>query len=89
VVRRAERLAVVDPVPGSFVATYLNRLSDLLWAAARAAEGDDHLLAREATTAAATKGTSSAAGTKRTTSGTTSGATAKGTTGTNSKERAT
>ncbi len=48
VVRRAERLAVVDPVPGSFVATYLNRLSDLLWAAARAAEGDDRLLARGA-----------------------------------------
>jgi cob(I)alamin adenosyltransferase len=48
VVRRAERLAVSAPVPDSLVATYLNRLSDLLWAMARFAEGDEHLLARGA-----------------------------------------
>ena len=29
------------------VGPYLNRLSDLLWAMARLAEGDEHLLARE------------------------------------------
>ncbi len=46
VVRRAERLAVTDPVPGSEVVRYLNRLSDLLWTMARWAEGDRHLLAR-------------------------------------------
>ena len=46
VVRRAERLAVSDPVEGSLVGRYLNRLSDLLWAMARWAEGEDHLLAR-------------------------------------------
>ena len=46
VVRRAERLAVSSPLAGSPVATYLNRLSDLLWAMARFAEGDEHLLAR-------------------------------------------
>jgi cob(I)alamin adenosyltransferase len=46
VVRRAERLVVSSPVPGSLVAPYINRLSDLLWAMARFAEGDDHLLAR-------------------------------------------
>ncbi len=46
VVRRAERLVVSEPVPGSMVAPYLNRLSDLLWALARFAEGDEHLLAR-------------------------------------------
>ncbi len=49
IVRRAERLAVSDPVPGSFVPRYLNRLSDLLWALARAAEGEEHLLARRRT----------------------------------------
>ncbi|MGH8997030.1 MAG: cob(I)yrinic acid a,c-diamide adenosyltransferase [Acidimicrobiales bacterium] len=46
VVRRAERLAVSDPVEGSLVGSYLNRLSDLLWAMARWVEGDQHLLAR-------------------------------------------
>lgn len=46
VVRRAERLAVTEPVEGSSVARYLNRLSDLLWAMARWVEGDEHLLAR-------------------------------------------
>lgn len=46
VVRRAERLAVSFPIEGSLVARYLNRLSDLLWAMARSAEGDQHLLAR-------------------------------------------
>jgi cob(I)alamin adenosyltransferase len=46
VVRRAERLAVSEPVEGSLVGRYLNRLSDLVWALARWAEGDEHLLAR-------------------------------------------
>ncbi len=46
VVRRAERLAVTGSVEGSLVHTYLNRLSDLLWAMARWTEGDHHLLAR-------------------------------------------
>jgi cob(I)alamin adenosyltransferase len=46
VVRRAERLVVSDPVDGSLVGRYLNRLSDLLWAMARWTEGEDHLLAR-------------------------------------------
>jgi cob(I)alamin adenosyltransferase len=46
VVRRAERLVVADPIEGSLVHTYLNRLSDLLWAMARWTEGEHHLLAR-------------------------------------------
>ncbi len=46
VVRRAERLVVSDPVEGSWVGRYLNRLSDLLWAMARWSEGDEHVLAR-------------------------------------------
>jgi len=46
IVRRAERLAVTDPVEGSHVITYLNRLSDLLWAMARWQEGPDHKLSR-------------------------------------------
>jgi cob(I)alamin adenosyltransferase len=46
VVRRAERLAVGWDVDGSEVPTYLNRLSDLLWAMARWAEGEEHLPAR-------------------------------------------
>ena len=46
VVRRAERLAVSYPAEGSLVGQYLNRLSDLLWAMARWAEGEEHLLAR-------------------------------------------
>jgi cob(I)alamin adenosyltransferase len=48
VVRRAERLLVSSPIEGSLVHPYLNRLSDLLWALARWAEGQDHLLARGA-----------------------------------------
>ena len=40
--RRAERLAVTDQVEGSLVSTYLNRLSDLLWAMARWQEGPEH-----------------------------------------------
>jgi cob(I)alamin adenosyltransferase len=48
VVRRAERLVVSAPVSGSLVASYVNRLSDLLWAMARFAEGEEHLLARGA-----------------------------------------
>ena len=39
VTRRAERLAVAEPVEGSLVLAYLNRLSDLLWAMARWQEG--------------------------------------------------
>lgn len=62
VVRRAERLAQADPVEGSLVRTYLNRLSDLLWATARWTEGDHHLLAR---TAPRRRGRSEAAGTDR------------------------
>ena len=46
VVRRAERLVVSSPTEGSLVGRYLNRLSDLLWALARHAEGAEHLLAR-------------------------------------------
>ena len=46
IVRRAERLAVADPIEGSFVISYLNRLSDLLWAMARWQEGPDHQLSR-------------------------------------------
>lgn len=47
VVRRAERLAVAAGLPTeSFVGPYLNRLSDLLWAAARWQEGEHHLTAR-------------------------------------------
>jgi cob(I)alamin adenosyltransferase len=48
VVRRAERLLVSAPIEGSLAGQYLNRLSDLLWAMARWAEGDEHLLARGA-----------------------------------------
>jgi cob(I)alamin adenosyltransferase len=46
VVRRGERLYFGHPVDGSVAGEYLNRLSDLLWAMARWAEGDAHLLAR-------------------------------------------
>lgn len=42
IVRRAERLTVTTRVQDSLVPSYLNRLSDLLWAAARFAEGDVH-----------------------------------------------
>jgi cob(I)alamin adenosyltransferase len=48
VVRRAERLYFGNPIAGSLAGEYLNRLSDLLWAMARWAEGDAHLLARGA-----------------------------------------
>jgi len=46
VVRRAERIAVAQPVEGSYVLEYLNRLSDLLWAMARWAEGPEHTLSK-------------------------------------------
>lgn len=46
VVRRAERLAVSNPVEDSLVAQYLNRLSDLVWAMARWAEGPSHRIAK-------------------------------------------
>ena len=50
IVRRAERLAVAEPVgEGSFVVSYLNRLSDLLWAMARWQEGPEHVLSKDAT----------------------------------------
>ncbi len=49
VVRRAERLAIGEPVEGSNVIRYLNRLSDLLWAMARWQEGPDHTLSKAAT----------------------------------------
>ena len=42
VVRRAERLAVANAVEDSLVVQYLNRLSDLVWAMARWAEGATH-----------------------------------------------
>jgi cob(I)alamin adenosyltransferase len=46
-VRRAERLAVVEPIgEGTFVVAYLNRLSDLLWAMARWQEGPEHVLSK-------------------------------------------
>ncbi len=47
IVRRAERLAVGDPVEGSLVTQYLNRLSDLLWAMARWQEGPAHTLSKD------------------------------------------
>lgn len=47
-VRRAERVAVSEPIEGSLVIAYLNRLSDLVWTMARWQEGDDHLEARSA-----------------------------------------
>jgi cob(I)alamin adenosyltransferase len=46
IVRRAERIAVTHPVEGSHVLAYLNRLSDLLWAMARWAEGPEHVLSK-------------------------------------------
>jgi len=46
VVRRAERLAVTGHAEGSLVPAYLNRLSDLLWMAARFQEGDEHRTAK-------------------------------------------
>jgi len=48
IVRRAERLAVREPVEGSLVLAYLNRLSDLLWAMARWQEGPGLKLAKDA-----------------------------------------
>jgi len=48
VVRRAERLATADPMDGSLVVPYLNRLSDLVWTMARWMEGDEHMPARRA-----------------------------------------
>ena len=47
IVRRAERLAVTNPIEGSFVVPYLNRLSDLLWAMARWQEGPEHQLSKD------------------------------------------
>lgn len=47
IVRRAERLAVSEPIEGSLVCPYLNRLSDLLWAMARWQEGSEHTISRD------------------------------------------
>jgi cob(I)alamin adenosyltransferase len=47
IVRRAERLAVTEPIEGSLVLKYLNRLSDLLWAMARWQEGPEHRLSKD------------------------------------------
>ena len=47
IVRRAERIAVAEPLEGSFVLAYLNRLSDLLWAMARWQEGPEHVLSKD------------------------------------------
>lgn len=46
VVRRAERVAVGYVLEDSLVNQYLNRLSDLVWAMARWAEGPQHRTAR-------------------------------------------
>jgi cob(I)alamin adenosyltransferase len=46
VIRRAERVALTYPLENSFVHQYLNRLSDLVWAMARWAEGPTHRTAR-------------------------------------------
>lgn len=46
VVRRAERVSATYPIEGSSVASYLNRLSDLVWTMARWAEGPQHRTAR-------------------------------------------
>jgi len=46
VVRRAERRSLACELVGSLVPVYLNRLSDLLWAAARWQEGDVHRTAK-------------------------------------------
>jgi cob(I)alamin adenosyltransferase len=62
IVRRAERLTVSDPVEGSLVGQYLNRLSDLLWAMARWTEGEEHLLARGAARRRRAKRTSPTSG---------------------------
>lgn len=47
VVRRAERVAVTYPLEDSYVNRYLNRLSDLVWAMARSAEGSTHRTAKQ------------------------------------------
>jgi cob(I)alamin adenosyltransferase len=46
IVRRAERRAVAVAEDGSSVVPYLNRLSSLLWAAARWQEGGGHVAAK-------------------------------------------
>jgi cob(I)alamin adenosyltransferase len=46
-VRRAERTSSAEPIEGSHVGPYLNRLSDLVWTMARWQEGDEHLEARQ------------------------------------------
>ena len=47
VVRRAEREVIGAAAADSHAVAYLHRLSDLLWALARAEEGPDHLLSKE------------------------------------------
>lgn len=46
VVRRAERTAVIEPVEGSLVVPYLNRLSDLVWTMARYCESSNYRTAK-------------------------------------------
>ncbi|HEY1119048.1 MAG TPA: ATP:cob(I)alamin adenosyltransferase, partial [Acidimicrobiales bacterium] len=46
VVRRAERRALPAAAEGSHAVPYLNRLSSLLWTAARWVEADDTLLSK-------------------------------------------
>jgi cob(I)alamin adenosyltransferase len=65
IARRAERLYVTAPIEGSEVGRYLNRLSDLLWAMGRWAEGEHHLLARTAPRRARTAAEDGSAGTDR------------------------
>lgn len=50
VARRAERRALPAAAEGSHVVPYLNRLSSLLWTAARWVEADDSLLAKSLNT---------------------------------------
>lgn len=53
VIRRAERIAVGLDRPGSLIVVYLNRLSDLAWALARATEETTRTNAGARTTATA------------------------------------
>jgi len=50
VIRRAERRAIAASADAGPAIAYLNRLSDLLWAAARWQEADELLLARDVAT---------------------------------------
>lgn len=81
VVRRAERLAAAHPPdPASLVGPYLNRLSDLLWAAARWQDGAEHLTAREVGTGPGHGGTGAGTGSGRAGTGVGTGAGGSGST---------